>query len=876
MIGKALSCLVFGVAGTALTASAASPATVAAIAGSLMAGAAGNFFHQIADAEQERLIATVFHRNTGIDENHHILRALRLAHLAALEAVLKNYDTAWSTIRDKGQRTLSERFSKELHRFITEQTKDARTGGGVSDFEKTVLADLPDALDTALASRGAHPPSLATNDLARIRGEIEMAVLQELLHETATTLTEVPPLFQTAFTAASPDGWFDLFVRDGAARLKSDAGFRSIWTAEKLARLEFIGKAVLTELAEVKTDIKSLVASLPAEIAAQIGDRDRLVAELEQVRAKYQETESLVANFLRLMIGQTVPPDQFAATLYANMERWKASGDRLGLLDRTSNLIPELFTLRRRAEAARREERIEDYWLIIEEIDRIEQGDFERGEKKLRETEAELKSLRNSLVSTKKLKRDTALATFRVVEAAKAIIEIIDLEILDAKARTAAYNHTWKKWYARGRGKWLNLNVGVAVEVARISLERTKHGGSKEAEALSRLGIALTTLGERQSGTERLFEAVAVFRAALDKLSPKRTPILWAATQNNLANALQALGAREGGTEHLSEAVAVCREVLEERTREQNPHSWAITQTNLGNALTTLGQREGGAERLTEAVAAFRAALEETPRERVPLDWAMAQMNLANALQILGEYENSTERLIEAVEAYRAALEATPRRRVPFQWGWTQANLGNALVTLGQFESNTERLIEAVAAHRAALEELTRERVPLDWAMAQMDLGIALTALGELESGTERLVEAVTAYRAALEEATREDLPLRWASAQVNLANTLRAIGEREIGNEWLVEAVAAYRTALEEMTRERAPLDFATAQEGLSLALAILGLRESSTERFIEAVEACISCLEVASDTWPEGRLQFVRDLFEHLLKEIERRLSP
>ncbi len=87
-------------------------------------------------------------------------------------------------------------------------------------------------------------------------------------------------------------------------------------------------------------------------------------------------------------------------------------------------------------------------------------------------------------------------------------------------------------------------------------------------------------------------------------------PLQWATTQNNLGNALQTLGERESGTARLEEAVVAYRAALEERTRERVPLDWAATQMNLGNALETLGERESGTARLEEAVAAYRAALE--------------------------------------------------------------------------------------------------------------------------------------------------------------------------------------------------------------------------------------------------------------------------
>ncbi len=64
-------------------------------------------------------------------------------------------------------------------------------------------------------------------------------------------------------------------------------------------------------------------------------------------------------------------------------------------------------------------------------------------------------------------------------------------------------------------------------------------------------------------------------------------------TQNNLGNALGRLGERESGTARLEEAVAAFREALKERTRERVPLEWAMTQNNLGNALASArGARE--------------------------------------------------------------------------------------------------------------------------------------------------------------------------------------------------------------------------------------------------------------------------------------------
>jgi tetratricopeptide (TPR) repeat protein len=104
---------------------------------------------------------------------------------------------------------------------------------------------------------------------------------------------------------------------------------------------------------------------------------------------------------------------------------------------------------------------------------------------------------------------------------------------------------------------------------------------------------------------------------------------MWARTQYNLGNALTTLGERESGTAHLEEAVAALDAALQELTRDRTPFDWAGAQNNLGNALLTLGARETGTTHLVEAVAAYRAALQESTRDRVPLQWALIQKTSA-------------------------------------------------------------------------------------------------------------------------------------------------------------------------------------------------------------------------------------------------------
>jgi hypothetical protein len=87
-------------------------------------------------------------------------------------------------------------------------------------------------------------------------------------------------------------------------------------------------------------------------------------------------------------------------------------------------------------------------------------------------------------------------------------------------------------------------------------------------------------------------------------------PLDWAETQTNLGAALVILGQRESGTARLEEAVTAYRTALEERTRDRMPLDWAETQNDLGAALALLSERKAQPQLLKEALEASRAARE--------------------------------------------------------------------------------------------------------------------------------------------------------------------------------------------------------------------------------------------------------------------------
>jgi Tetratricopeptide repeat len=74
-------------------------------------------------------------------------------------------------------------------------------------------------------------------------------------------------------------------------------------------------------------------------------------------------------------------------------------------------------------------------------------------------------------------------------------------------------------------------------------------------------------------------------------MTRERVPLDWAMTQNNLGNALSTLGERESGTGRLEEAVAAYRAALKEWTQAAAPYQHQIAQENFDRVNASLAQR---------------------------------------------------------------------------------------------------------------------------------------------------------------------------------------------------------------------------------------------------------------------------------------------
>ena len=139
-----------------------------------------------------------------------------------------------ATEPDPERRAVAGRFAEGLRHFLEGETKVVESGELTAGhllaaderaIRQTVLLGLPDAFDLGLATRRAAGDRAAMlESLRQVQTLVETAVLEEICLRTPVLAGDLPILFRSAFHGSRfSDGWFGLFVRDAATRLKDNA-----------------------------------------------------------------------------------------------------------------------------------------------------------------------------------------------------------------------------------------------------------------------------------------------------------------------------------------------------------------------------------------------------------------------------------------------------------------------------------------------------------------------------------------------------------------------------------------------------------------------------------------------------------------------------
>ncbi|MBV9249098.1 MAG: hypothetical protein JO227_07650 [Acetobacteraceae bacterium] len=151
---------------------------------------------------------------------------------------------------------------------------------------------------------------------------------------------------------------------------------------------------------------------------------------------------------------------------------------------------------------------------------------------------------------------------------AAAVVELIERLIAEEHATERPAWHLgfrvqYDEYRIEGEDKGLNFSLEIAIECARRMIATARDSDERGTAAIL-LGTVLSRLGERESGTAWLEEAVNIFHAALEEWTRERVPLDWARTQNSLGFPLRTLGERESGAARLEAAISAYRAALEE------------------------------------------------------------------------------------------------------------------------------------------------------------------------------------------------------------------------------------------------------------------------------------------------------------------------
>jgi tetratricopeptide (TPR) repeat protein len=308
---------------------------------------------------------------------------------------------------------------------------------------------------------------------------------------------------------------------------------------------------------------------------------------LEELTTEQRERIALLKEKLDLNLGQVrtaltilgehdIPPERLAAKLLEIAERFK---DLQAAASAEPGDSPNVISLKAEAQKA------------------IEAGELAKADALLADVETEqrhaLDRLATNAADTVARRGEIALTRLRYAEAAA--------HFANAAALFAP---------------------GSAHEDKRISYLQ------KEASALYQQGYDLGDNGA-------LFSAIERRRRLLELLSRERVPLDWAGTQNTLGVALSTLGERESGTARLEEAVAAFREALKERSRERVPIDWAFSIGNEGIALMYIAERRGDAPMAEIAASQITTAFKTMRDSGDASDAAYYEKQLAKANAIV-------------------------------------------------------------------------------------------------------------------------------------------------------------------------------------------------------------------------------------------------
>jgi hypothetical protein len=356
-------------------------------------------------------------------------------------------------------------------------------------------------------------------------GDLPTALVREVFPDA---LKGEDPGTRTAITLTLQAA-FDIF--------RQNEKYRDVFTQEMVMEL----------LREKRVEI-TLLEDLNAKVD-QLIDRERDLA-----RELGVQEGMLIALARRYAEGN---PSDFEAALRGLERALTVAADEIAKNALPANTDAAVDAILKQVDALNEDGQIDDAaTLIAEEESRAEAG---------------LIRLYDKGIAQAILTRDSdAAATYELKK--------LPIDTPDPAAQFNALRMVFINWYERGRDKGLNFDLEVSIILARASTQAAQTA-DQSGSALNDLGTVLQTLGERETGTERLEDAVTAYCAALEENTRDRVPLEWAATIGNPSSALITLADRTNNRDLVLRARAQLTEAAQV-LRDGGHIPWAITFEN--------------------------------------------------------------------------------------------------------------------------------------------------------------------------------------------------------------------------------------------------------------------------------------------------------
>jgi tetratricopeptide (TPR) repeat protein len=215
---------------------------------------------------------------------------------------------------------------------------------------------------------------------------------------------------------------------------------------------------------------------------------------------------------LRILKEDNVPVEQFTSKLLLIAQRYVSMLDRLAALDpedaEAQNYIEEAQAILRRAASRADYDRSDE---LLSNAEDAQGRSLERVELLEREAHEAASRLRRSKAATRAERGELSLTRLDYIQAAHHFSAAAELVSRD------------------------DFSIGI--------------------NYLVRSAGALSSHGDEKGDNAVLARAISIYGDVLSAWTRDRVPLQWAMTQNNLGNALLTLGDRESGTERLERAV---------------------------------------------------------------------------------------------------------------------------------------------------------------------------------------------------------------------------------------------------------------------------------------------------------------------------------